>query len=261
MKKKLLLLLTGLITQFGFTQTATDFTSSDCAGNSHNLFTELDAGKVIVITWVMPCGSCIAGAATASAEVQNFASSHPGRVKFYLVDDYGNTSCSTLNSWASTNGITTDATFSNTGNTINMTNYGTTGMPKTVVLGGGNHTVFLNLNGTPTSTDMNTAITNALNAPLSISESQTESATFNIFPNPAKKLTTLSYSLAKASEVKIEIFNIEGKKINTVFVGNQDKGKQLINIDIDALKLSNGIYFLRLTEGDTEKQIKFSVSR
>ena len=55
MKKLLLasslLLLSGFI---AFGQTAVNFTGNDCAGTSHTLFTELDAGKVIVVTFVMP---------------------------------------------------------------------------------------------------------------------------------------------------------------------------------------------------------------
>jgi hypothetical protein len=37
---------------------ATDFTTDDCNGITHNLFDSLDAGNVIVISWVMPCGPC-----------------------------------------------------------------------------------------------------------------------------------------------------------------------------------------------------------
>ena len=60
MKKTLLTAISGLFTILGFAQTtATDFTANDCGGTSHTLFTELNAGNVIVITWVMPCSSCI----------------------------------------------------------------------------------------------------------------------------------------------------------------------------------------------------------
>ena len=85
-------------------QTAADFTALDCNGVSHNLYTDLGAGKVIVVTWVMPCGSCIGGAASAYNAVQSFATSNPGKVFNYLVDDAGS-SCSSLASWAMANGI------------------------------------------------------------------------------------------------------------------------------------------------------------
>src|SRR5688572_10173566 len=46
MKRLLFVLLAILFTEFTFGQTATNFTANDCAGNPHNLFNELDAGKV-----------------------------------------------------------------------------------------------------------------------------------------------------------------------------------------------------------------------
>ena len=104
MKKTLLTVLLAAFAKFTFATFATDFTATDCASTSHNLFTELAAGKVVVITWVMPCGACITGASNASNAV--IAVGNPN-VVFYLVDDAGNTNCSSLNSWASTNSITT----------------------------------------------------------------------------------------------------------------------------------------------------------
>src|ERR1035437_9794087 len=101
MKKTLLSVLIGIAANLSFAQTATDFTVNDCAGSSHHLFAELDAGTVIVLTWVMPCSQCIPGAATAAATSKKYSTSYPDRVKFYLVDDpTGGYVCSTLTSWA-----------------------------------------------------------------------------------------------------------------------------------------------------------------
>ena len=115
MKKTLLTVLVGLIAQCSFSQTtATNFICNDCASTSHTLFAELDAGKVIVLVWAMPCGSCIGPAQSAYSAAESFSSSHPGRVLFYLADDYANTSCSTLSSWATTNNMPNSTKFSNT---------------------------------------------------------------------------------------------------------------------------------------------------
>ena len=55
MKQSLLVLLSLFISVLALPQTnATDFSVDDCNGEFHNLFTELDAGKVVVIAWVMP---------------------------------------------------------------------------------------------------------------------------------------------------------------------------------------------------------------
>ena len=89
MKKTLMIILV-ILTTLGFAYaqtTATDFTANDCNGIPHSLFDELDNGKVIVITWVMPCVPCATFAGYASDAVQYFATTHPGMVKNYLADD------------------------------------------------------------------------------------------------------------------------------------------------------------------------------
>ena len=99
MKNFLLFILLSLI-NIGITLgQATDFTTDDCNGVTHNLFDSLDAGNVIVIAWVMPCSPCATYSMPAYSAVQSFSSSHPGRVHFYMADDYANTSCSSLSSW------------------------------------------------------------------------------------------------------------------------------------------------------------------
>ena len=150
------------VTNVSFAQTtATDFTTNDCNGVSHNLFDSLDAGNVIVIGWVMPCGPCATYTLPAYSAVQSFATSHPGRVHFYLVDDYANTTCATLINWGNTNNMPLNTTFSSAD--INMLDYGTTGMPKVVVLGGDSHLIYYNENNSqPTFNGVQTAITNAL---------------------------------------------------------------------------------------------------
>ena len=260
MKKLLLssslLLVSGLMA-FG-QSTATNFTATDCASTSHTLFTELDAGKVIVLTWVMPCGACITGASNSASAVQSFASSNPGQVKFYLVDDAGNTSCSTLSSWASTNSITTDAKFGNSGNVIKMSDYGTSGMPKIVVLGGSSHTVYYNVNGSGSVSAISSAITTALNAMTGIAESAASVSSINVFPNPASVSSSVSYSLETASAVNVELYNMVGVKVKTIFSGNQNAGEQKLAVDCSLI--NNGIYFVKIIAGRTEKTITLSVA-
>ena len=43
-----------LISVVSYSQVSTDFTSNDCGGISHNLYSHLDNGHVVVICWVMP---------------------------------------------------------------------------------------------------------------------------------------------------------------------------------------------------------------
>ena len=238
-------------------QTATDFTLNDCSGASHSLFSELDGGKVIVITWVMPCSACIGVAGTAAATVQGYASSNPGRVKFYLVDDIGNTSCNSLNNWANANSINTDAAFSNA--MIKMTDYGSQGMQKTVVLGGADHSIFYTLNdATPPVSVLKTAIDNALASTASVSENHNLILGISsVFPNPVVNYTNISYNLNKSSNVTIDVFNLLGEKVTGVSLGIQSSGKQEYRLSLESFK--EGIYFIRLNAGESMQTVKISV--
>ncbi len=239
-------------------QTATNFTANDCAGNSHTLFSELDGGKVIVVSFVMPCGSCIGPSQTAYNCVQGFASSNPGRVLFYIADDAGTTACSTINSWATTNSMPNSTRFSNTG--FVESSYGSGGMPKIIVLGGTAHTVFYNANGSSAgnASGINSAITSALNATTGITESKGELNSLNVFPNPANTSSIISYSLESASDVSINIFNLFGEKVQTAFSGKLSAGEHTSNVDCSQLR--NGLYFLKVSSGKLEKTLTLSVS-
>ena len=257
MKKTFLLAFAGLLSIFGFAQTATNFTVNDCAATSHTLFTELDAGKVVVLCWVMPCGMCVAGAKAAYNVVQGYQSTNPGKVVFYLADDLANTTCSSLSNWATTNAITNSTKFSNAA--ISMSNYGGAPsgmMAKTVVICGTNHSVVYNVNGTPSSTAMKSAIDGCLAT--GIADPVNEIATLQVFPNPADNSTGMSYSLSNASDVKIEIYNVLGEKVKSIFSGQQTAGEYHVNVN--CAELHNGIYFVKLAAGETEKTVILSVS-
>ncbi|MDD3877758.1 MAG: hypothetical protein PHT69_14150 [Bacteroidales bacterium] len=147
----------------GISQTATNFTVTDCDSVTYDLFSEIDSGKVIVLCWVMPCPPCVVPTKTAFNVVKRYQTSHPGKVLFFLVDDYANTTCSTLNSWAQTNEIITSSfsrKFSNPA--IDMTHYGTPGMPKIVVVGGTARSVYYNENTIVNVSALKKAINNAL---------------------------------------------------------------------------------------------------
>jgi hypothetical protein len=250
MHYKFSLLLTLLLGIFkvSFGQTATNFTVNDCAGTSHDLFTELNSGKVIVLCWVMPCPNCVGGATAAQNAVQSFQASNPNRVVMYLVDDYANTTCASLNSWATSNGITNATTFSNAA--VNMMHYGSTGMPKVVVVGGANHAVFYNANNSISQSGIQSAITAALAAPTGTKEDLSPLSEFNIFPNPTATKSTISFVLKQPAEVIAEIYNPVGQKVSAAISGSFSSGEN--QLEINTTNLSNGLYFVSIkAEGKT----------
>jgi len=123
---------------------AVNFNSVDCNGVRHDLFTELNDKTIVVIAWVMPCSTCIADPLATLNILEDYEAIHPGRIVFYLVDDYADTSCDNLSGWANFYGLGNTTKFSDP--TIKMSDYGVDGMPKIVVLGGANHQVYFNKN-------------------------------------------------------------------------------------------------------------------
>jgi len=294
MKKYILKsLLVLFVANVSFAQTtATDFITADCNGDIHNLFDSLDAGNVIVIAWAMPCFGCIAPSLAAYSAVQSFATSHPGRVHFYLVDDYANTTCATLINWGNTNNMPLNTTFSSAD--INMLDYGTTGMPKVVVLGGDSHLIYYNENNSqPTFNGVQTAITNALtlrswdcDGQGNCSDPGTGTGQFGAlafcqsncvvtptwdydgqgnefeilsYPNPVNNVLNVSYSNIKSTIINFTIVDVLGKVVLSI-EDNSSYSTERLSKSINVSTLENGNYFLKISSEGIVKSMPFVVS-
>ena len=249
----LLLVVLCIFTKILSQTTATDFTVNDCDGNTHHLFSELNSGKVVVIAWVMPCPPCATHAISAYSSSLNFETSHPNRVKYYLVDDFANTTCSSLSSWASSNGLGSTTMFSDAA--ISMTDYGQIGMPKVVVVGGANHKIYFNKNSS--TQGISDSISLALQAN-NINDFLSE-IDIELFPNPSSDFLNISYSLTSTSAFKIELFNMIGQRaIEPINILNSSSnGTYKLNVS----ELSNGTYFMKYSSDDISKVIKFNIVR
>lgn len=79
------------------------------------------------------------------------------------------------------------------------------------------------------------------NVPLTFSLNQN-------YPNPFNPSTSIAYSIVKESKVKLEVFDILGRKVATLVNGNQIAGAYKVNFD--ASKLSTGVYIYSLTSNN-----------
>jgi hypothetical protein len=71
------------------------------------------------------------------------------------------------------------------------------------------------------------------------------------YPNPFNPVTKIRFDVSKTSNVKIIIYDITGRTVQTLVNGYIPAGKY--QTDFDASRLSSGTYFYRLeTEGYTE---------
>lgn len=229
-------------------QTATNFNCNDCSGVNHDLFSELDSGKVIVLVWVMPCGACAGPATTAYNTVQNYQAGNPNKVFLYLVDDYANTSCSNLNTWANGLGIMQSPwSFRFSDASIDMMDYGSTGMPKTVVVGGSGRSVLYNVNNTISQTSLQNAINSALSS-TGIPEA-IEGMRINVFPNPASDRVTMQFSLAQSGDINILLYDLQGKLIGELFSGYRNAGSNAFSFDTK--EYPDGNYVLKISNGSS----------
>jgi len=244
MKKHVLAAVLSAATVLASAQTATNFNCTDCSGGSHDLFAELNAGKVIVLVWVMPCGACTGAALTTYNVVESYASSNPDRVYMYLCDDYANTSCTSLNSWKTSNGLVNAVTFSNAA--IAMHDYGNTGMPKVVVLGGGDHTVFYNTNYTVNATSLQTGIDAALLA-TGIKEQSALATELNVYPDPANDKAHVTFTLARSSDVTLGLYDLSGKLVKNIHGGVLSQGDHSMELVTGSIPAAT--YVLKLSDG------------
>jgi hypothetical protein len=256
MKTSLIIFLTILASYGAFSQTATNFICNDCDGVSHNLFEELDEGKVVILCWVMPCASCIGPTKTTYNVAQSFTLTHPGRVKMYVCDDFANTNCSSLNSWCNQNGLANTTRFSNSA--IKMSDYGSNGMPKVVVIGNYTHQVYYNANNTVNITLLTNAIATALeDFSVSISDPALVDD-IKIYPNPADNQVSLNFTSQKSGSCELTFFNTLAIQVSPSNYFDLKQGENTISVSTKELK--NGIYFAHLKTDSGVKKAKFVVS-
>lgn len=79
------------------------------------------------------------------------------------------------------------------------------------------------------------------------------------YPNPFNPTTVIKYELPTSSNIKLELFDILGRKISTLVDARKDAGLYTFSLNAAAFNLSSGIYFYRLqTESnhlETKKMI------
>jgi len=138
--------------------TAIDFTLNDCDGNSVNLYSLLDKGKVVILFYEHQCSSCVAGANNLKNVINNNYAGDTNIVILYL--DNGGYSCTSVKNWVNSKGFINGPCFTYSNDFSSP--YGS-GMPVVVVTSGADRKIYL-LAKTPTqasTTALQTAIHDA----------------------------------------------------------------------------------------------------
>ncbi|MBN8584999.1 MAG: T9SS type A sorting domain-containing protein [Ignavibacteria bacterium] len=79
---------------------------------------------------------------------------------------------------------------------------------------------------------------------------------YQSYPNPFNPVTNIKFDISKASAVKLEIYDVTGRKVDELVNGQLNAGTY--NAEWNASRFSSGVYFYTLSSGDfvqTKKMI------
>jgi glycosidase len=79
-------------------------------------------------------------------------------------------------------------------------------------------------------------------------EKPTSYQLFQNYPNPFNPTTIITYQVPRSSEVKLEVFDVLGRKVATLVDKKQEAG--VYSVSFGATSLASGVYFYRLQAGE-----------
>ena len=96
-----------------------------------------------------------------------------------------------------------------------------------------------------------------LNSPMDIEEHASTEVNVNVYPNPARESANISFNIEEGAYVTYQVYDITGKMMQNVVVGNCTAGKHVVNLSLNGM--ATGTYLLRLNQGDKASVTKFLV--
>ena len=70
----------------------------------------------------------------------------------------------------------------------------------------------------------------------------------SVYPNPFNPSTNISFDLPRSSQVKLSVFDISGRLVETILNERRESGRY--SFSFDGASLASGIYFVRLNSGE-----------
>ena len=199
-----------------------DFTQDDCFGQTHNLYSELDSNYVVIMEFVMNCGSCIAAGYAIDEMADQLNNEFPGMIRFYQFAYNSTMTCADMLQFRSANSFIATPFEEND---HLLASYGGFGMPTVAVAAGSNHAVlFSTINFLISDTAVITNEVRNFFATLSTGNTPEAGNSFSAYPNPAGDLLTIQIPVKSKGNLLVELTDLNGKKVLEVFNGLADKG-------------------------------------
>ncbi|HCD53002.1 MAG TPA: hypothetical protein DEQ34_11175, partial [Balneolaceae bacterium] len=79
------------------------------------------------------------------------------------------------------------------------------------------------------------------------------------YPNPFNPTTNIKFSLPQGEHVKLEVFNMLGKKVSTLVDEYKNAGEY--SFTINAIGMSSGVYIYRLSSSSSQITRKMTLIR
>ena len=79
------------------------------------------------------------------------------------------------------------------------------------------------------------------------------------FPNPFSASTTITYTLPQATDVRLEVYDLLGRRVAVLAEGEQAAATHTVTFDGSGL--ASGVYLLRLWAGGTQRTMRVVVAR
>lgn len=222
--------------------TAMDFTKTDCNGQSHQLFSELDSGQVVIMEFIMTCNSCITAGHAIEAMVTDLQAEYPGRVKWYQIAYTNSYTCATMTGFKNTNGFNS-AIFDQGASLVAY--YGGFGMPTIAVAAGSVHDVLFTDVGFSISdtTAIGIAARNFF-ATSVVNELPSNIENISVYPNPAFDLLSVELSLKTNSNVTINLLDISGRIVREISNEKATLGNYKVKTNLS--DISTGVYTVQI---------------
>jgi glycosidase len=91
------------------------------------------------------------------------------------------------------------------------------------------------------------ALPAGVNPSTAIPEASGDLSDLLVYPNPATDQVLLSFNTEKKAKIRVELFDMSGRKVSTLSESTLSEGEQLLELNLSGEK---GVYFLKISDGN-----------
>jgi flagellar hook assembly protein FlgD len=90
-------------------------------------------------------------------------------------------------------------------------------------------------------------------------ENNSKTGNLNISNNPITNSTRISFSILKADNISISVYDLSGKLVSTLFEGTVDAGRHQLNWNVAENGPATGEYILKVEGANFRQSIKVAI--